>query len=227
VIGAVALGVEHIVTGADHLAFVLALLLLGGTVGETVKLVTGFTMAHSVTLVLATLGWVRPEQAPVEALIGLSVALVAAENVWLAGGARSLALPLGIAGLLLALAALAPGSVPPLALVGLAVFAACHMVRLGRASHPLSLRWTAAFAFGLLHGFGFASVLVDAALPAAALARVLVGFNLGVELGQVAVVLLVVPLLAYAGRWRPALVEVGSAAVAGLGVFWFVSRAYG
>jgi hypothetical protein len=225
--GAVALGVEHIVTGADHLAFVLALLLLGGTVGETVKLVTGFTMAHSVTLVLATLGWVRPEQAPVEALIGLSVALVAAENVWLAGGARSLALPLGIAGLLLALAALAPGSVPPLALVGLAVFAACHMVRLGRASHPLSLRWTAAFAFGLLHGFGFASVLVDAALPAAALARVLVGFNLGVELGQVAVVLLVVPLLAYAGRWRPALVEVGSAAVAGLGVFWFVSRAYG
>lgn len=225
--GAVALGVEHILSGADHLAFVLALLLLGGTLGETVRLVTGFTIAHSVTLVLATLGWVRPEQAPVEALIGLSVALVAAENAWLAGGARSLALPLGIAGVLLALAALGGSTVPPLALVGLALFAACHMIRLGRAAHPLSLRWTAAFAFGLLHGFGFAAVLVDAALPPAALARVLLGFNLGVELGQVAVVLLVVPLLARAGRWRPALVDVGSAAVAGLGVFWFVSRAYG
>ncbi|MCW5889211.1 MAG: HupE/UreJ family protein [bacterium] len=226
-LGAVALGVEHIATGVDHLAFVLALLLLGGTLGETVRLVTGFTIAHSVTLALATLGWVRPEQAPVEALIGLSVALVAAENVWLAGGARSLALPLGVAGLLLALAALGGGTVPPLALAGLALFAACHMIRLGRAAHPLSLRWTAAFAFGLLHGFGFAAVLVDAALPPAALARVLLGFNLGVELGQVALVLLVVPLLARAGSWRPALVDAGSAAVAGLGVFWFVSRAYG
>lgn len=224
---AVALGVEHIATGADHLAFVLALLLLGGTLGETMRLVTGFTVAHSVTLVLATLGWVRPEQAPVEALIGLSVALVAAENVWLADGARRLALPLGIAAILLVLAAIGGGSVPPLALVGVALFAACHMLRMRHAGHPLGLRWTAAFAFGLLHGFGFAAVLVDAALPPAALARVLVGFNLGVELGQVAVVLVVAPLLARAGRWRPLLVRAGSAAVAGLGVFWFVSRAYG
>jgi hypothetical protein len=223
------LGVAHIVSGWDHLAFVLALLLLGGGLADTARVVTGFTVAHSLTLALAALGWVRPAQAPVEALIGLSIALVAAENCWLAGR-RARALPWVIAAILLMLAAAAAagaGRVPALALAGLAVFAGCHMTRLGRAARPARLRWHAAFAFGLLHGFGFASVLMDAALPTAALARVLVGFNLGVEAGQLAVVAVAFPLVSLARAWRPALLEVGSAAVAGLGVFWFVTRAFG
>ena len=135
-----------------------------------------------------------------------------------------------IAGILLALAGLAGAGVahvPALALAGLALFTACHMTRLGRAHAPARLRWHAAFAFGLLHGFGFASVLMDAGLPAASLARVLLGFNLGVEAGQLAVVAIAFPLVSLAQAWRPALLDVGSAAVAGLGVFWFVTRAFG
>ncbi|HEV7732131.1 MAG TPA: HupE/UreJ family protein [Candidatus Binatia bacterium] len=223
------LGLEHILSGPDHLAFVLALLLLAGTVGETLRIVTGFTIAHSLTLAAATLGFVHPEQAPVEALIGLSVALVAAENVWLAG-TRGTVLPLLTASVLLALsllAALGIGNVPALALVGIALFSACHLLRLRRSGTPLRLRWGAAFAFGLLHGFGFASVLVEAAFPPLDLARVLLGFNVGVELGQLAIVVLVFPLIVAAGRWRPLVAEVGSAALAGLGVFWFATRAFG
>jgi len=226
---AVRLGIEHILSGWDHLAFVLALLLLGGGLADTIRVVTGFTIAHSLTLALAVLGWVRPSQAPVEALIGLSIALVAAENCWLSG-ARPRALPWLIGGILLAVAGLAAAGrahVPALAVAGLALFTACHMTRLGRASRPARLRWHAAFAFGLLHGFGFASVLMDAGLPAASLARVLVGFNLGVEAGQLVVVAIAFPLVSLAQAWRPALLDVGSAAVAGLGVFWFVTRAFG
>ena len=229
IVGAVRLGMVHILSGWDHLAFILALLLLGGTLADTARVVTGFTIAHSLTLGLAVIGWVRPQQAPVEALIGLSIALVAAENCWLAGR-RHPALPWGIAALLLALAGAAAagaGSVPALALAGLALFTGCHMTRLVRADRPQRLRWHAAFGFGLLHGFGFASVLVDAGLPTAALARVLVGFNTGVELGQLAVVAAVLPLVSRVRGWRPALLELGSAAVAGLGVFWFVTRAFG
>src|SRR5262249_55239839 len=76
IVGAVRLGVVHILSGWDHLAFILALLLLGGTLADTARVVTGFTIAHSLTLALAVVGWVRPQQAPVEALIGLSIALV-------------------------------------------------------------------------------------------------------------------------------------------------------
>jgi len=229
ILGAVRLGMVHILSGWDHLAFILALLLLGGTLADTARVVTGFTIAHSLTLGLAVVGWVRPQQAPVEALIGLSIALVAAENCWLAGR-RDPALPWGIAAVLLALAGAAAagaGSVPALALAGLALFTGCHMTRLVRAERPQRLRWHAAFGFGLLHGFGFASVLVDAGLPTAALARVLVGFNAGVELGQLAVVVAVLPIISRVRGWRPALLELGSAAVAGLGVFWFVTRAFG
>jgi len=229
VLDAVRLGIEHILSGWDHLAFILALLLLGGTLGDTVRVVTGFTVAHSLTLALAVAGVVRPQQAPVEALIGLSIALVAAENCWLAGR-RSPMLPWAIGGLLLTLAGAAAtgfGRVPALALAGLALFSACHMTRLGRAVRPQRLRWHAAFAFGLLHGFGFASVLIDAGLPRDALARVLVGFNVGVELGQLVVVAAVFPLVALARAWRPAVLELSSAAVAGVGVFWFVTRAFG
>src|SRR5207249_4138468 len=77
-----------------------------GSLGEVARIVTGFTAAHSLTLALAVLGWVRPERAPIEALIGLSIALVATENVWLAG-ARGRALPAVVAGALAVLALVA------------------------------------------------------------------------------------------------------------------------
>ena len=227
-LGAVRLGWEHILSGWDHLAFIAALLLLGGGLADVARIVTGFTLAHSATLAVAVFGWVRPAQAPVEALIGLTIALVAAENCWLRSR-RAARLPWGIAaglGLLALAAAAGLGSVPALTLLGLALFTGCHMTRLGRAAHPLRLRWQAAFAFGLLHGFGFASALVDGNLATAALARTLVGFNAGVELGQLAVVAAALPLVSLARAWQPTLLEVGSAAITGLGVFWFVRTSW-
>src|SRR4029450_2046673 len=77
------LGVEHILTGYDHLVFLLGLLLLGGGLRAPARVVTGFTVAHSLTLALAVFGVLRPDRAPIEALIGLSIALIAVENLWL------------------------------------------------------------------------------------------------------------------------------------------------
>jgi hypothetical protein len=232
--GYVGLGVEHILTGYDHLAFVLALLLIGGSLAEVARVVTGFTVAHSITLALAALGVVRPAAAPVEALVGLSIALVAAENVWLVG-ARGRALPVAITtalGLLALAAAAGIGRVPALTFAGLALFTLCYFGLLRRSARAPALRWAVACIFGLVHGFAFAGVLAEAQLDTARLVPALFGFNLGVELGQLGAVALTWPLLRQAAR-RPdgathrTLVEAGSAAVLALGLFWFVTRAYG
>jgi hypothetical protein len=121
--------------------------------------------------------------------------------------------------------------VPALTLAGLAVFAFCYFDLLERVTRPTSLRWGIAFIFGLIHGFGFASVLVEAGLPTTRLVEALFGFNAGVEVGQLAVVALLWPVLHYVARrgdgWRLAVLNYGSAAVLTLGVFWFVGRAFG
>jgi len=228
----VRLGVEHILGGADHLAFLLALLLLGGGLADVARLVTGFTVGHSLTLGIAVLGYVQPDRAAVEALIGLSIALVAAENVWL-GGERTFVLPWTVAttlGLLAVSAAAGWGRVPAATLGGVALFALCYFVLLRRVSRAGALRWGIAFLFGLVHGFGFAAVLIEARLPTERLVPALFGFNAGVELGQLGMVALVWPAVRWIqtrSRLHLALVEAGSAAVLALGVFWFVSRAYG
>src|SRR5205823_4014675 len=147
------LGIEHILTGYDHLAFVLALLLIGASIGEVARVVTGFTVAHSITLALAVVGWVRPSAAPTEALVGLSIALVAAENIWLVG-TRTAVVPVVISATLAVLAVAATagyGRVPALVLAGLALFSACYFGLLARATRKRSLRWAAAFLFGLVH----------------------------------------------------------------------------
>ena len=188
--GYVWLGIVHIATGWDHLAFVFALLLLARRLGEVAALVTSFTAAHSVTLALAVLGTVRPDGAAVEALIGYSIALVAAENAWLLSG-RGAAVPVAVAVATSGLASLAlfgVGAVAPLVYAGLALFAACHFALLARVERPARLRAAVAFVFGLVHGFGFAGVLAELELPTERLASALFGFNLGVELGQLAVV---------------------------------------
>jgi hypothetical protein len=225
------LGVEHIATGYDHIAFVLALLLLAGSLREVAGLVTGFTVAHSLTLALAVLGVVRPEATAVEALIGFSIALVAAENSWLLGG-RPVAVPWAVVAGLVGLAAAALGGAGAVAaptLLGLALFAYCHFGLLDRVERPARLRAAVAFAFGLVHGFGFAGVLAEMELPAGRLAAALFGFNAGVELGQLGVVVLMWPLLRALARtgWHARVAEVGSAAICGLGLYWFLTRAFG
>ena len=232
--GYLGLGVAHILSGWDHLAFVLALLLLAGTLREVAFLVTAFTLAHSVTLALAALEWVRPEPVAVEALIGFSIALVAAENAWILGGRDRVVPRLATAGLvgLLGLAALGIGGLPPLLLAGLVLFSHCHFELLRRSSNPQRLRVFVAFGFGLVHGFGFAGLLAEVGLPPARVVPALLGFNLGVEVGQLGVVGLVWPLLRALARHPPAplyghVAALASAVICGLGVFWFVTRAYG
>lgn len=226
----VALGVEHMLTGWDHLAFVLALLLLATRLREVVVLVTSFTLAHSLTLALAVLRVLQPHPVPVEALIGFSIALLGLENCWLLAG-RGRSLPAIITLALLALAAFGGGALSRSALAGLALFCACHFALLARAREPAGLRVAIAFAFGLIHGLGFAAIMAELDLPRGRVASALLGFNAGIELGQLAVVLLAWPLLRALARLRdgrPArlLTEIGSAAVVGLGLFWFVTRAF-
>ncbi len=226
------LGIVHIVGGADHLVFLLGLLLLAGRLREVVTIATGFTVAHSITLALAALGRVQPESAAVEAIIGLSIALVAAENAWLLAG-RPRALPAAVAGLLALMgiaAAFGVGGVPAVTLLGLSLFVLCYLALVDRSARPARLRFAIAFAFGLVHGFGFAGVLTELALPGERLLPALLGFNLGVEIGQLAMVALAWPLLRglgrLGGRTERWVLEGTTAAVAGLGVFWLVSRAY-
>ena len=226
----VGLGTLHIATGWDHLAFVVALLLLATSLREVAGLVTGFTIGHSLTLGLAVLGVVRPDAVAVEVLIGFSIALVAAENAWLlAGRDRVIPIAIGLSLLVAAgLALLGIGELAAVAWLGLALFSICHFGLLRHAERPAVLRSSIAFAFGLVHGFGFAGILMELELPASQLLVALFGFNVGVELGQLAVVCVAWPLLhllarLHAGAHRR-VAEAGSAAVFGLGLFWAVSR---
>jgi hypothetical protein len=195
--------------------------------------VTGFTVAHSITLGLAVLGLVEPDARSIEALIGLSIAMVAAEDGWLMSG-RSPAVPIAVAiglGVTIALAALGYGGMSVLTLGGITLFAACYFGLLERSSRPARLRVAIAFAFGLVHGFGFAGVLAEMELPTQRLAPALLGFNLGVEAGQLVVVAALWPLLRGLARLggeraHRLVIETTSAAVCGLGLFWFVTRAF-
>ncbi|RYF41919.1 MAG: HupE/UreJ family protein [Comamonadaceae bacterium] len=187
-------GVWHIWIGFDHILFLLALLLpavlvrregkwqgvasLRSAVVEVLKVVTAFTLAHSITLSLAALGFVSLPSRLVESVIAASVVLAALNNL--------------------------RGTI--------------H----GR-------RWVMAFIFGLIHGFGFASVLADLGLPQDALVLALVGFNVGVELGQLAIVAVFLPI-AFALRstkfYRVGVLQAGSVLVAILAGWWLVQRMF-
>ncbi len=227
------LGVEHILGGIDHLAFLAALLLLVRGLRELVWMVTGFTVGHSITLSLAVLGHVAVELWVIEALIGFTIALVAADNIGVASGRRGLVAGM-IAAVLLAMALFSASlhvGLPLQTLAGLAIFTVAYMACTEDAVGARRMRPALTLAFGLVHGFGFANVLQEIGLPDDRLAAALAGFNIGVEIGQVAVV----AALWWIGRWfarqqadrdyQPWL-DTASAALCGLGVFWFVSRGY-
>lgn len=173
------LGVEHIATGYDHLLFLLALILCGGRLVELLKIITAFTIAHSMTLGAAALELLTLPSVMVEAVIALSIAYVAFENLY--------------------------------------------------PRYAVSRRWAISFLFGLVHGFGFSSVLKDIGLPKDSLLLSLLNFNLGVEAGQLVAVVIVVPLLAwlrttpYEGR----VVRVVSMMVLVVGLGLFIERITG
>lgn len=227
----VLLGVEHIVSGVDHLAFVLALLLLCRRVREVLFMVTGFTLGHSLTLSLAVLGVVEPNVPVIEALIGFTIALVAAENTGITSGS-SVRVGL-VAGLALVGCGLLSGltgvGFPVLGNLGLGLFVVCYFSLANSRERAARLRPVLTLTFGLIHGFGFASVLLDSGLPTERLVSALFGFNLGVEIGQVAIVALLCASGWLLVRRFPALdyrlaTDTASAGLCGLGLFWFVER---
>lgn len=215
------LGVRHILSGWDHLVFLLALLLAARSFRKLALVVSGFTLGHSVTLSLAALGVVHVRSDVVEAAIGLSIVVVAIENVW----QRRWHLP-ALVVVASVVAAVLTGSV---AYAGLGLFAACTFGLLARSERPERLRSGLAALFGLVHGLGFASVLGELELPRRTLVGSLFGFNVGVELGQLAVIALawtVLVLLGERRRRRIAVLELGSAVAAMLGSYWFVVRGF-
>ncbi|MGH8458764.1 MAG: HupE/UreJ family protein [Nevskiales bacterium] len=223
------LGIEHILSGWDHLAFVLALVLLAGSLREIAIIATGFTIAHSLTLALAVLGMVQTRSEVVEALIGFSIALVAAENLWQRAGQERW-LPWLLVLSLAALALTRATQLPLMVLLGLALFCACHFSLLTESTRPARLRAALAVIFGLVHGFGFAGVMAELQLPRDQLALALFGFNSGVEIGQLLVIGLAWPALRFVARWpgpRLWVNDIGAAFICALGTYWFVVRSFG
>lgn len=185
----VSLGVTHILEGVDHLLFVFALLLLIRGRRRLLWAITAFTVAHSVTLAAASLGWLVVPSPPVEAVIALSIMFLAYE----------LALP-------------------------------------PEARDPVTERfpWIVAFAFGLIHGLGFAGALREIGLPEGDIPLALFAFNIGVELGQILFILIVLAVGAAAVRLRPqlhrqatAFTHAASYGVGALAAFWVIERVSG
>ncbi|MBM3818375.1 MAG: HupE/UreJ family protein [Acidimicrobiia bacterium] len=173
-------GIEHIMIGPDHILFLIGLLLLGGSWMALVKIVTAFTVGHSLTLSLAALNIVTPPERLIEPAIALSIVFVGADNL-VRGTGRD-------------------------------------------------VRAWVALVFGLVHGFGFANVLREFGLPSQALGWSLFSFNLGVEIGQLAIVLVVAMALVLIRRHSDALGHrvawAGSIVVILAGAYWFVERVF-
>jgi hydrogenase/urease accessory protein HupE len=180
-VGFLILGIKHIWTGYDHLLFLFGLLIVTRTFGSALKIITCFTIAHSITLAVATLNLVQISSRIVEPLIAVSIVYVGLENLLREGDPKG--------------------------------------------------RWLVTLAFGLIHGFGFASVLRELGVGTHGDSIIvpLVSFNLGVEIGQVAVAALLLPAIwklrkreLFVKRWVPAY----SIGVALLGMFWFIQRVW-
>jgi hydrogenase/urease accessory protein HupE len=168
-------GIEHIVTGYDHICFLIAVVLWATRAWPVVKIVTAFTISHSITLTLAALQIVDIPSRWTEIAIALSIIYVALENFF---------------------------------------------------TRKVDGRWKDTFFFGFVHGFGFASGLIEMGVPQRAIVPALASFNIGVEVGQIGVVLIVVPLLVlidklfFHGKRNLRLVQVCSALVACAGTYW-------
>ena len=173
-------GIHHILIGPDHILFLIGLLLLGGGWKALLKIVTAFTIGHSITLSLAALNVVTPPPNIIEPAIALSIVFVGADNL-VRGGGRD-------------------------------------------------VRALIALTFGLVHGFGFANVLREFGLPREALGWSLFSFNVGVEIGQLFIVLLVATALAVVRRRSETVgmrvAYAGSLIVIAAGTYWFVQRVF-
>ena len=228
----VRMGIMHIFTGVDHMSFMLGLVLISRRLRDLLFVVTGFTLGHSLTLALAVTGVLRPEAQYIDSLVALTIALIGAENI---GDSTRHPLPvaLGLGGLLFLMAGAkyfgAPVTLPTLLLVGGGIFTSNYLMLTGKLYDAARVRLVVTLVFGLIHGFGFATDLLERKLPTGRLAELLVGFNLGVEIGQVTVVLGALAVAwvlvkARLGIPRPIFTDIAASFLVGEGLFWFLSR---
>jgi HupE / UreJ protein len=230
----VQMGIMHIFTGVDHMSFLLGLVLISRRLRDLVFVVTGFTIGHSATLALAVTGVLRPHAEYIDALVALTIAMIGAENISVATHRPGLVAG-GVGGMLLLMAAgsfLGLGRLPSLLLLGSGLFAANYLVLAGHLRDAARLRIVVTVVFGLIHGFGFAADLLELRLPSGQLFSILLGFNLGVEAGQLSLVLFALGCVAMLVRARlalprPIVVDTLAAGLVGLGMYWFISRSYG
>jgi len=224
-------GFRHILSGLDHIVFLLALLLICRRAIDIVWAVSGFTLGHSISLSLAALGMAHPNVPAVEATIGLTIALVAVER---SAGALKSAVPLAAicAALLLLMVPLTSMFDAPLgagSLTGLALFSFCYLLLARELAGRGGFRVLITVLFGLIHGLGFAGAFLASDVRRDMLFLPLAGFNIGVELGQLALVALMLTLgvlMKRQVRIHAHINELISALVCGLGVFWFVQRSF-
>lgn len=229
----VQMGIMHIFTGIDHMSFLVGLVLISRRLRDLVFVVTGFTVGHSLTLALAVTGLIRPHAEFIDALVALTIALIGVENIAVAAR-RPGTVALWTGGTLLLMAGLRMagiGLLPATLLFGAAIFSANYLMVSGHLRDAGRLRLLVTLIFGLIHGFGFAADLLESRLPAQKLAQILLGFNMGVEVGQLTVVLLITGCVALLARARltlprPIVVDVAASVLVALGTAWFVSRSF-
>jgi HupE / UreJ protein len=229
----VQLGIMHILTGPDHMSFLLGLVLISRRLRDLVFVVTGFTIGHSITLALAVTGVLRPHAEYIDALVALTIAMIGAENIAIATR-RPATIAAGIGLPLLAMAGASfagIGALPPLLLLGSGLFCLNYLMLSGHLRDAGRLRLVVTLIFGLIHGFGFAATLLEMQLPPAKLGQILVGFNLGVEIGQLSLVLTLVGAAALLVRLklslpRPIVVDAVAGSLVAAGTYWFISRNY-
>lgn len=229
----VQMGIMHILTGIDHMSFLLGLVLISRRFRDLAFVVTGFTLGHSLTLALAFTGIIRPHAEFIDALVALTIALIGIENFSVVTRRPAL-LALCTGGVLLimfGLRLLGIGLLPPLLLLGAGLFAANYLMVSGHVRDAARLRLVVTLVFGLIHGFGFAADLLREPMPPNRLAELLVGFNLGVEAGQLLIVCLLTGAVILLRRMklalpRPIVVDVVAAGLVGVGMHWFVERSF-
>ena len=177
------LGIEHIMLGIDHLLFVFGLLLLSKTMKRLLQTITAFTIGHSISLALATLGFVSVPEKPLAVVIAMSI-----------------------------------------------LFLGIELLKDLKGENTLTIRkpWLVSFGFGIIHGLGFAGGLVKLGLPESVIPLALLFFNIGVEIGQVAFILIVLAMIASYKKMEFVLPKWGKVvpayAIGSFAAFWFIGR---
>lgn len=171
------LGIKHIFIGYDHIAFILGVIIILLSFKQAIKVITAFTIAHSITLILSTLNIITIPQSYAEVIIALSIAYIGFENLYF---------------------------------------------------KRIKMRWLVAFVFGLFHGFGFSSVLKEIGIQKGFAFISLLSFNVGIEIGQIAIIALIWPLILYMNKhkWSIEFKRTISKIILILGIYWFAIRVF-